>query len=380
MFSTSSAFAALKSDGSVVTWGGYGGDSSSVSSQLTSGVVSFADPFNDDRLVPSSTSFIYLAVSPTSVIKDGTSNLIYTFSRTGSTTDTLLVNYTIGGTATNGSDYDTIGTSVTFVAGSSTATVIVNPTADTTPEDHETTVSLTLASGTGYNIGTTTAVTGIILDKDTIVTLAVSPASVTEDGTTNLIYTFTRNGFTSNARTVNYTIGGTAINGNDYSGIGSSVTFAAGSSTATVIVNPTADTTPEDHETVSLTLASGTGYNIGTSGAVTGTITNDDLPTINLIYLPTDDGFFFSRDTRVVEDGTSDLFYTFTRTGPTTNTLTVNYTIGGTATNGIDYGTIGESVTFAAGSSTATVIVNPTADTTPEDHETVSLTLASGTG
>ncbi|MFM6672205.1 MAG: hypothetical protein ACKPJO_19070 [Dolichospermum sp.] len=34
------AFAALKSDGSVVTWGdsSYGGDSSSVSSRLTSGV------------------------------------------------------------------------------------------------------------------------------------------------------------------------------------------------------------------------------------------------------------------------------------------------------------------------------------------------------
>ncbi|MFN9402645.1 MAG: hypothetical protein ACK57T_23325, partial [Dolichospermum sp.] len=40
IFSTGSAFAALKSDGSVVTWGGeaYGGDSSSVSSRLTSGV------------------------------------------------------------------------------------------------------------------------------------------------------------------------------------------------------------------------------------------------------------------------------------------------------------------------------------------------------
>ena len=39
-FSTSSAFAALKSDGSVVTWGDSedGGDSSSVSSRLTSGV------------------------------------------------------------------------------------------------------------------------------------------------------------------------------------------------------------------------------------------------------------------------------------------------------------------------------------------------------
>jgi len=80
-----------------------------VSSQLTSGVVSFADPFNDDRLVPSSTPFIYLAVSPTSVTEDGTSNLIYTFTRTGPTANTLLVNYTIGGTATNGIDYSNIG-------------------------------------------------------------------------------------------------------------------------------------------------------------------------------------------------------------------------------------------------------------------------------
>jgi hypothetical protein len=54
IFSTFSAFAALKSDGSVVTWGYSrgGGDSSSVSSRLSSGVVSFADPYNDDRLVP----------------------------------------------------------------------------------------------------------------------------------------------------------------------------------------------------------------------------------------------------------------------------------------------------------------------------------------
>ena len=38
---TGRAFAALKSDGSVVTWGdpGYGGDSSAVASELTSGVV-----------------------------------------------------------------------------------------------------------------------------------------------------------------------------------------------------------------------------------------------------------------------------------------------------------------------------------------------------
>jgi hypothetical protein len=67
------------------------------------------------------------------------------------------------------------------------------------------------------------------------VTLAVSPSSVTEDGTTNLVYTFTRSGVTTNPLTVNYTIGGTATNGTDYTSIPTSVTFAANSATATVI-------------------------------------------------------------------------------------------------------------------------------------------------
>ncbi len=92
IFSTDYAFAALKSNGSVVTWGdsSYGGDSSSVASQLTSGVVSFADPFNDDRLVLStSESSVTLALSPSSVTEDGSSNLVYTFTRTGDTANTL---------------------------------------------------------------------------------------------------------------------------------------------------------------------------------------------------------------------------------------------------------------------------------------------------
>ncbi|PNJ95423.1 hypothetical protein CEP13_08210, partial [Cylindrospermopsis raciborskii C03] len=105
------------------------------------------------------------------------------------------------------------------------------------------------------------------------VTLAVSPNSVAEDDTNNLVYIFTRTGVISNDLTVNYTIGGTATNGTDYNNIGTSVTFAAGSSTATVTVDPTPDTTVEADETVILTLASGTGYTIGTTSGVTGTIT-----------------------------------------------------------------------------------------------------------
>ncbi|MFM6202742.1 MAG: hypothetical protein ACKPE1_27000, partial [Dolichospermum sp.] len=119
------------------------------------------------------------------------------------------------------------------------------------------------------------------------ITLAVSPSSVTEDGTTNLVYTFTRTGSTTSALTVNYSIAGTAI-ANDYTGAtpgtGKTITFAAGSSTATLSIDPTADTTVEPNETVTLTLATGTGYIVQTTTAVKGTITNDDTvgPKITL--------------------------------------------------------------------------------------------------
>jgi len=120
-----------------------------------------------------------------------------------------------------------------------------------------------------------------VLDVPTI-TLAVSPASVTEDGTSNLIYTFTRTGSTTNPLTINYSIGGTATNGTDYASIPTGITFAAGLSTATVTVNPTNDTAVENNETVALTLTSGTGYTIGTATAVTGTITNDDFSKLSI--------------------------------------------------------------------------------------------------
>jgi len=309
-------------------------------------------------------------ISPASVSEDGVSNLVYTFTRTGSLTDPLTVNYAIGGTATNGTDYVTFPTSVTFLANSDTATVIVDPTADTTVEPDET-VSLTLSSGTEYQIETTTPAVGIITNDDVlpVISLAISPASVSEDGVSNLVYTFTRTGSLTNPLTLNYTIAGTATNGTDYVTILTSVTFLANSDTATVIVDPTADTTVEPDETVSLTLSSGTEYEVETTTPVAGTIIND-VPAITLTVSPAS----------VREDGVSNLVYTFARTSSLADSLTVDYIIGGTAINGTDYASIPTSVTFLANSDTATVIVDPTVDTTVEPAEAVSLTLTSVPG
>jgi hypothetical protein len=169
IFSNYYAFAALKADGSVVTWGNgiNGGDSSGVAPWLFN-VVAFANPFTDDRLVFDELPSISLAVSPASAGEDGTADLIYTFTRAGATTSELTVNYTVGGTATLGTDYTGISElavpkAITFAAGSATATVLISPIADTENEQDET-VILTLAPGTGYTIGTSAAVTGTICE------------------------------------------------------------------------------------------------------------------------------------------------------------------------------------------------------------------------
>ncbi|WZI67215.1 MAG: SBBP repeat-containing protein [Gloeotrichia echinulata CP02] len=231
---------------------------------------------------------ITLALTPSSVVEDGSNNLIYTFTREGNTTNPVTVNFNVGGNATFNTDYTAVGAdtftatngTVTFAAGATTATVTIDPTADTTFEPDET-VGLTLAAGGGYSIVTSAAVTGNITNDDTQVTLALAANSVTEDGTDNLIYTFTREGQTTDPLTVNFNVGGTATLDNDYTQTGATngtVTFAAGATTATVTIDPTADTTVESDETVGLTLAAGTGYNIGTSEVVTGNIFNDDIP------------------------------------------------------------------------------------------------------
>ncbi|MEB3330974.1 MAG: bluetail domain-containing putative surface protein [Synechococcaceae cyanobacterium] len=115
------------------------------------------------------------------------------------------------------------------------------------------------------------------------VTLSLAPSSVSEDGSTNLVYTVTRSVASSDALSVNLTLGGSATPGTDYTGISPSgtsvnVTIAADATSTQLIVDPIADTMVENDETVSLTLATGSGYTVGTTSTLTGTIINDDNP------------------------------------------------------------------------------------------------------
>ena len=361
---------------------------------VTSGVgYNVGSPDSATATIINDDTDVSVAVSPGSVAEDGATNLVYTFTRNGVTSGALTVNFSVGGSAvfsqpdytqTGAATYsDTSGT-VVFGAGNSTATVTVNPSVDTTVEPDETVV-LTVTSGAGYNVGSPSSASGTFTNDDTVVSVAVSPLSVAEDGATNLVYTFTRNGVTSGALTVNFSVSGTAVfsqpdytqtGAATYSDTSGTVVFGAGNSTATVTIDPSVDTTIEPDETVILTVTSGTGYNVSSPASATGTITNDDAD-VSVAVAPAS----------VAEDGATNLVYTFTRTGFTAGALTVNFTVGGTAvfsepdytqTGAATYSDTSGTVTFGAGSSTANVTIDPSADVTAESDETVIITVVPG--
>src|SRR5262245_13029545 len=95
-------------------------------------------------------------------------------------------------------------------------------------------------------------------------------------------YTFTRSTASASALTVNYSVAGTATSGSDYTALSGSVNIPANETTATVTVNPINDRLLEGDETVTLTVASGSDYNVGTPSSATGTITDDESAILSI--------------------------------------------------------------------------------------------------
>jgi Ca2+-binding RTX toxin-like protein len=312
-----------------------------------------------------------VSISGAPAVNEG-STLSYTVTRSGGdTSQPLTVFYSTGGQATSGSDYSTPSGSVTIAAGSLTASINIATTADHIDDAiNDETLTLTLAGSSAYNLGTSTA-TGTIHDVDSpsLSTVSISGTPAANEGGT-LTFTVTRSGGdTSQPLTVFYSTGGQATSGSDYSTPSGSVTIAAGSLTAPINITTVADhfDDPINDETLTLTLAGSSAYNLGTSTAA-GTIHDIDSPSLSTVSI--------SGTPAANEGGT--LTFTVTRNGgDTSQPLTVFYSTNGQAISGSDYSTPSGSVTIAAGSLTTPINITTIADhfDDPINDETLTLTL-----
>src|SRR5206468_2035862 len=95
---------------------------------------------------------ITVAASSPNASRVGPTNGTFTIIRTGATTNALTLNYTLSGTATNGSDYNSLGATVTIPAGAASAAITVTPKASTNLVGAQT-VLLTLSANGAYTVG-----------------------------------------------------------------------------------------------------------------------------------------------------------------------------------------------------------------------------------
>jgi N-acetylneuraminic acid mutarotase len=91
----------------------------------------------------------------------------FTVSRTGSTASSLVVTYSIGGSASNGTDYNALNGAVTIPTGSASATITITPKQDTAVEGPES-VSLKLNAVSAYSLAQKFSASATIADDDTV--------------------------------------------------------------------------------------------------------------------------------------------------------------------------------------------------------------------
>ncbi len=228
---------------------------------------------------------IAVSVTDANGAEAGADPIVFTISRSVSLVDPVVVNLGWSGTAVYGTDYTVTvtggtlsanGLTLTLAAGVATATVTVTPIDDTSLESAESVV-LTLKTGTGYALGSPTSATGSIADND-VPSLSVSDYTVTEGntGTTTISIVITLSGpLTTNVTFTIATVQGSATAGKDYQAKTSTLTIAAGATSAVFQVTIVNDKVAEPRETFGVTIASVSGAPVA-KGTGTVTIVDND--------------------------------------------------------------------------------------------------------
>jgi hypothetical protein len=320
---------------------------------------------------------VTIAAIDSTAAEPGTNTGVLSVSRSGLITQPLTVSYSVGGTASPGTDYVALSGSVTIPAGYASTNIVVTAKDDSVDEPLESVV-VTLSAGGSYSRSTSSTATVSITDNDPasaipVVSISATDSSASEASSNTGQFTVTRSGSATNPMTVIYTVTGTATPGSDYTALSGTVTIPAGASVANITVTPKDDSVFESLETVIATISTSNSYTRGTATSGTVNIADDDpalvLPVVTIA----------ATDPSASEAGTNPGKLTVTRTGSMSAPLTVLYSVGGSATAGSDYKVLTGSVVIAAGSASAKIVVTPNNDTAAEGNESVLVTIKSGT-
>ena len=300
---------------------------------------------NDDPQVP------VVSISGSSAITEGgTATFSLNANPKPTSSITVRVNVQSGSFAQSGQRNVVIGTGGT---GSFTVTTINDST-----DEPNGSVTATLVSGTGYEIGSRNSASVTVRDND-IPTVSISGSSaITEGGTATFSLNATPKPASSITVRVNVQSGSFAQSGQRNVVIG---TVGTGSLTVTTVN----DSTDEPNGSIAATLTSGTGYSVGSPSSASVTVNDNDgspVPVVNI-----------SGSSAITEGGTATFSLNATPKPASSITVRVSVQSGSFAQSGQ------QSVVIGTGG-TGSFTVPTEDDSTDEPDDSITATLVSGTG
>ena len=323
-------------------------------------------------------SFAFSAASTSADEDDGT--LTLTVEKTGTTLVAATVSYaTTDGTATGGSDFTAIAsTELDFAVADTSKDITVSLTDDSSDEPTEA-FTVDLTAGAHAALGSTSSHSITITDNDAtrVATLTLTPASIDEDGGASRGQsTVTANLDGTTSQDVTLTVAAApvlpAVAGDYTLSANRTLTIAAGATASTGVVTLTAVDNSLDapNKTVTVSATASGGNGVANPADVALTITDDEAPPAVSVA-----------DASAVVEGddpmtTREMSFALALSEISGQTVTVPYTLTGSATGGSDYESPNPlSATIAAGQKSGAIVVRVKGDTADELDETIDLRL-----
>lgn len=299
----------------------------------------------------------------------------------------VVVDLSLGGTATPGADYTISRTQVSIAAGQTRRRVVMQGLADGIDEPFQTAV-VTLVNPRNATLGAPSVFELVIPDDDDAPVVTLASAGTTDDDGTLFGLLASETGTVlidvlldrPSERAINLVLvaggqNGTATLDQDFT-LSGPTEIAPGQTSAQFTVTVIDDALSESNENLFISLDGATDATIGSPNSVDITITDDDaLPTVNLVSPgATLVGTTLMRTQTLADRNGGTLVFDVVLDVASGQFGTVALQLGGAATLGVDYTISANVVGFMAGQTTAQVTLQFFGGTTqPMENITILL-------
>jgi len=257
----------------------------------------------------------------------------------------IQVDLQFTGSAEQGTDYDPVNPILNLAAGATSSTVTINTIAQSAIQPNKYIVVSLSPSPQSYSVGSQASAVVTIAGSSAVPIATITSATSYLQKGESYPLSVALSQPTSTPVTINLSYGGTANLGTDYTRPAGALTIPAGQTSLQVEIPTVTDNVVESDKVLTVTLAAGSGYTVGSPNSTSVTITSSVVPTLTI-----------SSNTSTVTQGGAASF-TITADQPPVKDTSINFAAQGTAEPGQNYVPLAGTALLKAGQTQVIVVL-----------------------